>query len=74
MDGRSSQIIAATERFIAVKDFAHIAGLSRRTIDRYRRKRPPGFPREFDFSQGCVPRPRFKLADVLKWLESRALW
>jgi predicted DNA-binding transcriptional regulator AlpA len=74
MDARSEIIAANAERFIAVKDFARIAGLSRRTIDRYRRNRPPGFPREFDFSQGNVPRPRFKMADVIDWLETRALW
>lgn len=62
----------ARERFVSVDDFARIARLSRRTIDRYRRARPTGFPT--DLSLGSVPRPRFKLDDILIWLESRALW
>ena len=61
-------------QFITVEDFARIAKLSRRTIDRYRRDRPTNFPREYDVSRGRVPRPRFKLADVLAWMETRALW
>lgn len=64
----------ASERFITVEDFAKVARLSRRTIDRYRRARPEGFPKEYDVSRGAVPRPRFKLADVLGWMETRALW
>ncbi|MBL0770108.1 hypothetical protein JI743_14960 [Sphingopyxis sp. DHUNG17] len=63
-----------SERFITVEDFARIARLSRRTIDRYRRDRPVGFPKEYDLSRGRVPRPRFKLAEVLAWMETRALW
>jgi len=64
----------AAERFITVKDFANLAKLSRRTIDRYRRARPDGFPREYDLSRGRLPQPRFKLADVMRWMETRALW
>lgn len=67
-------LILGSERLITVEDFASIARLSRRTIDRYRRSRPAGFPREYDLSRGKVPRPRFKLADVHAWLETRALW
>jgi predicted DNA-binding transcriptional regulator AlpA len=75
MGARSGPIPAApSERFITVEDFARLARLSRRTIDRYRHDRPPGFPKEYDVSRGKVPRPRFKLADVLVWMESRALW
>lgn len=66
--------LAPSERFISVEDFARVARLSRRTIDRYRRSRPPGFPKEYDLSRGRVPRPRFKLAEVLSWMETRALW
>jgi len=66
--------VEAAERFITVEDFARLAKLSRRTIDRYRHDRPTGFPREYDLSRGRVPRPRFKLADVLAWMETRALW
>lgn len=63
--------------FITVEEFAHAARLSRRQIDRLRRRRPPGFPREYELSGGgskyrrC---PRFKLAEVERWLDSRALW
>jgi len=64
----------AADRFISVDDFARLARLSRRTIDRYRQDRPLGFPREYDVSRGKVARPRFKLADVLAWMETRALW
>ncbi|MGN6278921.1 MAG: helix-turn-helix transcriptional regulator [Sphingomonas sp.] len=60
--------------FITVTEFAHLARVSRRTIDRYRRARPPGFPSEFDIGRGNMPRPRFRLIDVRKWLDSRALW
>ncbi len=70
----SDPIAASTDRFINVEDFARLARLSRRTIDRYRRDRPPGFPKEYDVSRGKVPRPRFKLADALAWMETRALW
>ena len=71
---RAGESPVASERFISVEDFARIARLSRRTIDRYRRDRPAGFPKEYDVSRGRIPRPRFKLADVLAWLETRALW
>lgn len=60
--------------FITVEEFAFLARVSRRTIDRYRSCRPEGFPREYDVGRGIVPRPRFKLCDVERWLESRALW
>ena len=66
--------VVTAERFITADDFARIACVSRRTIDRYRIDRPSGFPTEYDVSRGRVPRPRFKLADVLRWVESRALW
>lgn len=63
--------------FITVTEFAELARLSRRQIDRLRQRRPPGFPREFELGSGgskfrrC---PRFKLAEVNRWLDSRALW
>ena len=65
---------AGDDRFITVEDFARIARVSRRTIDRYRRDRAAGFPKEYDVSRGKIPRPRFKLADVLAWMDTRALW
>lgn len=60
--------------FITVTEFAALARVSRRTIDRYREAKPSGFPREYDVGRGSIPRPRFKLEDVRVWLESRALW
>lgn len=65
------------EHFVTVGEFADMARLSRRQIDRFRKRRPPGFPREYELGTGgskyrrC---PRFKLAEVQKWLDSRALW
>lgn len=72
--GALADLPGRDERFITVADFARIARVSRRTIDRYRRNRATGFPTEYDMSRGKVPRPRFKLADVLAWMETRALW
>lgn len=51
-----------------------MARVSRRTIDRYRKNRPSGFPTEYDMGRGEVPRPRFRIDEVTKWLDSRALW
>jgi predicted DNA-binding transcriptional regulator AlpA len=62
-------------QLITVSEFAALARLSRRQIDRYRKRRPPGFPRESDVgSESDNPRrrsPRFKLTDVKAWLRSR---
>jgi len=65
---------APEPHFITVREFARLARVSRRTIDRYRRVRPAGFPTEYDIGRGAIPRPRFKLAEVRQWLDSRALW
>ncbi len=66
------------ERMITVAEFAQLAGLSRRQIDRLRRRRSPGFPREHELGSGGSSKyrrcPRFRLADVRRWLDSRALW
>jgi hypothetical protein len=67
----------ALPRFITPDEFAEIARLSRRQIDRLRVARPPGFPREYELGSGRSRHghcPRFKLDDVLIWMESRALW
>lgn len=62
---------------VTADEFAAMVGLSRRHIDRLRKRRPPGFPREFEFGSGrskfrtC---PRFKRADIEAWIDSRALW
>lgn len=62
---------------ITVEEFAQLARLSRRQIDRLRRRRRPGFPREYELGSGVSKYrrcPRFMLSDVQRWLESRALW
>lgn len=62
---------------VTVDEFARIARLSRRQIDRLRKQRPSGFPREYELGgAGSKHRrcPRFKRAEVLAWLETRALW
>lgn len=72
---RSVDAATSSDReFLTVEEFARIARVSRRTIDRYRRDRPLGFPKEYDLSRGSVPRPRFKASEVLRWVETRALW
>lgn len=63
--------------FITVAEFARLARLSRRQIDRLRKRRPPGFPPEYEFGSGSGKYrrcPRFKAAEVARWLDSRALW
>lgn len=60
--------------FITRREFARLAKMSVRTIDRYRKIRPPGFPAEYDvgLKERCFP--RFKRAEVETWLDSLALW
>ena len=67
-------LYARGSHFITVEEFATLARVSRRTIDRFRRTRPSGFPTEYDIGRGTVPRPRFKFDEVQQWLDSRALW
>ena len=46
-------------------------------IDRLRKRRAPGFPREYELGSGSSKYrrcPRFRLKDVQEWLDSRALW
>lgn len=67
----------AVRTFVTADEFADIVRLSRRQIDRFRKRRPPGFPREYELGSGGGKHgrcPRFKLSDVLAWMESRALW
>lgn len=64
-------------RFITPDEFAEIARLSRRQIDRLRVSRPSGFPREYELGSGRGKHghcPRFKLDEVMAWMETRALW
>ena len=62
---------------ITVEEFARLARLSRRQIDRLRKRKSLGFPREYELGsvnskyRRC---PRFRLMDVQRWLDSRALW
>ncbi|CAN5592598.1 hypothetical protein BH10PSE14_BH10PSE14_40970 [soil metagenome] len=63
--------------FITADEFASIARLSRRQIDRLRKRRPAGFPAEYELGSGQSKHgrcPRFKFVDVLAWMETRALW
>lgn len=62
---------------ITAEEFARLARLSRRQIDRLRKRRAPGFPREYELGSGSSKYrrcPRFRLKEVQKWLDSRALW
>ena len=62
---------------ITVEEFARLARLSRRQIDRLRKRRSSGFPREVALGSGLSRYrrcPRFRLTDVQRWLDSRALW
>lgn len=66
-----------SQAFITPNEFASIVRLSRRQIDRLRKRRPEGFPTEYELGSGWSKYgrcPRFKLADVLAWMETRALW
>jgi predicted DNA-binding transcriptional regulator AlpA len=62
---------------ITVEEFAQLARLSRRQIDRLRKRRTDGFPREYELGSGFSKYrrcPRFRLSEVQRWLDSRALW
>jgi predicted DNA-binding transcriptional regulator AlpA len=64
-------------KLVTPDEFAEIARVSRRQIDRMRASRPVGFPREYELGSGRAKsghRPRFKLDEVIAWIESRALW
>ena len=65
------------DRMITVEEFARLARLSRRQIDRLRKRRTVGFPREYELGSGVSKHrrcPRFRLVEVQRWLDSRALW
>ena len=62
---------------ITTEEFAQLARLSRRQIDRLRKIRSDEFPREFELGSGQSKHrrcPRFRLSEVRAWLETRALW
>jgi predicted DNA-binding transcriptional regulator AlpA len=63
--------------FVTADEFACLARLSRRQIDRLRKARPQGFPREYEFGSGLSKFrrcPRIRRSEVDSWLDSRALW
>lgn len=63
--------------FITVEEFAGLARLSRRQIDRLRKRRPAAFPREYELGSGLSKFrscPRFRRSEVDAWLNSRALF
>jgi predicted DNA-binding transcriptional regulator AlpA len=69
--------VIGSAAMVTVEEFAQLARLSRRQIDRLRRRRPTGFPREYELGSGSSKYrrcPRFRLTDVERWLESRGLW
>jgi len=62
------------ERFITVQEFADLARLSRRRIDRLRLRGPPQFPREYKLGSSEIKFrrcPRFKLSEALAWIDTR---
>lgn len=69
--------VAPDDQLITTDEFARLACISRRQIDRLRIRRCDGFPREFELGSGDSKHrrcPRFRLSEVQAWLESRALW
>lgn len=65
------------QKLITADMFAEITGLSRRQIDRLRKERPPYFPHEYELGSRSTKYrrcPRFRLSEVLAWLDTRALW
>jgi len=61
---------------ITVCEFAGLARLSRRQIDRLRSRPPKGFPHEYEMGTSDSKNrrcPRFKLQEVLAWLNSRRI-
>ena len=66
-----------SEDFISPNQLASMVKVSRRHIDRIRKTRPVKFPVEHELSFGRSKhgnRPRFKLADVLAWIETLEIW
>jgi predicted DNA-binding transcriptional regulator AlpA len=64
-------------QMVTAAEFAQLARLSRRQINRLRAARPANFPKEYELGSGVGKyrrTPRFKLAEVQAWLDSRALW
>lgn len=65
------------DRLITVEEFAQLARISRRQLDRLRAQRAASFPREYELGTGTGKYrrcPRFRLTEVQRWIDSRALW
>ncbi len=56
--------------WVTIGEFCRITSRARSTVDRWRKRRPMGFPMEY----GSTGRPMFKRAEVLAWLESQPLY
>lgn len=66
-----------TDTLITVTEFARLATISRRQLDRLRKRRPAGFPAELNFNFSAAPKhavPRFRLSEVKEWIDSRETW
>jgi predicted DNA-binding transcriptional regulator AlpA len=61
---------AQASPWVSIAEFMRLTGRSRTTIDRWRKRRPAGFPVEY-VSTGT---PMFRRQDVEAWLESQPLW
>lgn len=73
----ADQPITVRSDLVTADEFAELARLSRRQIDRLRKDRPTGFPKEYELGSGLSKFrscPRFKRTEVDRWLDSRALW
>lgn len=71
------QLRGLEDGLITVSEFARLAKLSRRQIDRLRKRRGDGFPPEYELGSNPSKNrhcPRFRLFEVQQWLDSRALW
>ncbi|WP_353453905.1 hypothetical protein [Sphingomonas faeni] len=47
-----------------------MVGKSRTTINRWRKKRPIGFPQEYR----PMGQPMFKRSEIVSWVEAQPLW
>jgi predicted DNA-binding transcriptional regulator AlpA len=76
-DQRSQDPRPVDQSMITIAEFARMARLSRRQIDRLRACRAENFPVEYELGSGSSKYrrcPRFKRSEVQAWLDSRALW
>lgn len=64
------RLTAEPEAYVTIEDFLKMARISRSTLDRLRKRRPSGFPKEYRPSS----RPLFKRSEVHAWVEAQPLW